>query len=140
MTKSILLDITDPEKELLLESVDHLTGKFEELVERFYHYFLQSDEQIKEMFKRTHMERQQSMFNVAIGVIVTNIDNPELLFTHINQVIDRHRLYGVKDDQVHFFTSSMSKAIKDVFGESDPIVPIWLKLINDVMQYFRTNI
>lgn len=140
MVKKIDLNLSDTEKVLLTESVIKLTSKFELLVQTFYGYFLKSDESIAKLFERTQMARQQSMFNVAIGVIVTNIDNSDMLMHHLDQIIEKHRLYGVSDEQVHFFTSSMSKAIKDVFGPDDPIVPLWLKLINGVMIYFRTNI
>ena len=95
MVNKIDLTISSSEKELLTESVLKLTSKFEELIKSFYGYFLQSDKSITKLFEHTPMERQQSMFNVAIGVIVTNIDNPDLLMHHLNQILERHRLYGV---------------------------------------------
>ena len=110
------------------------------LVELFYTYFLQSDEKVATLFNHTHMDRQQNMFNVAIGVIVTNIENPDFLQIHIDKLIDQHRLYGVNDEFIQFFIESMSKTILHMFGKDDPIIQPWLKLINAVMNYFRSKI
>lgn len=134
------LGLSTQEKELLTQSVEKLGGKLDILVEKFYRYFLQSDEKIATLFQHTHMDRQQNMFNVAIGVIVTNIENPDFLQIHIDNLIEQHRLYGVNDEYIHFFISSISKTIRDMFGPDDPLIQPWLKLINAVMNYFRTQI
>ena len=134
------LGLSTEEKELLTQSVEKLAGKLDVLVEGFYKYFLQSDDRIARLFQHTHMHRQQNMFNVAIGVIVTNIDNPDFLQIHIDKLIEQHRLYGVNDEFIHFFVSSMGKTLRDVFGPDDPMIHPWLKLINAVMNYFRVKI
>ena len=134
------LGLSSKEKEQLTLSVEKMAGKLDVLVERFYKYFLQSDERVATIFMNTHMEKQQNMFNVAIGVIVTNIENPDFLQIHIDKLIEQHRLYGVDDELVQFFISSMSKTIRDVFGDDDSLVHPWLKLINAVMNYFRSKI
>ena len=134
------LGLSTEEKELLTKSVEKLSGKLDILVERFYTYFLQSDERIATLFQHTHMNRQQNMFNVAIGVIITNIDNPDFLQIHIDKLIEQHRLYGVNDEFIYFFVSSMSKTLRDIFGSDDPMIHPWLKLVNAVMNYFRIKI
>ena len=134
------LALSTEEKELLTQSVEKLAGNLDLLVERFYRYFLQSDEKVANLFRNTHMDRQHNMFNVAIGVIVTNIDNPDFLQIHIDKLIEQHRLYGVTDELIHFFTSSMGKTMQDIFGRDDQVINAWLKLINAVMNYFRTKI
>lgn len=134
------LSLSQEEKELLTQSVEKLAGKLDLLVELFYTYFLQSDEKVATLFHHTHMDRQQNMFNVAIGVIVTNIENPDFLQIHIDKLIDQHRLYGVNDEFIQFFIESMSKTILHMFGKDDPIIQPWLKLINAVMNYFRSKI
>ena len=137
---ALTLDLSTEEKEMLTQSVEKLAGKLDILVESFYSHFLQSDEQIATLFEHTHMDRQQNMFNVAIGIIVTNIDNPDFLQLHIDKLIEQHRLYGVNDELVHFFNSSMGETIRDVFGSNDQIIQAWLKLVNAVMNYFRMHI
>ena len=134
------LGLSTEEKELLTQSVEKMAGKLDVLVERFYTYFLHSDEKVARLFLNTHMDRQQNMFNVAIGVIVTNIENPDFLQIHIDKLIEQHRLYGVNDEVIQFFTSSMGKSLKDIFGPDNPIIHPWLKLINAVMNYFRSKI
>ena len=134
------LGLSKEEKAQLTLSVEKMAGKLDVLVERFYKYFLQSDERVATLFLNTQMEKQQNMFNVAIGVIVTNIENPDFLQIHIDKLIEQHRLYGVNDELVQFFISSMSKTIRDVFGEDESLVHPWLKLINVVMNYFRSKI
>ena len=134
------LGLSIEERKLLSQSVERLSGNLDVLVERFYQYFLQSNEKIEKLFQHTHMDRQRNMFNVAIGVIVTNIENPDFLQIHIDKIIEQHRLYGVNDELIHFFTSSMGKTLRDIFGSDDPIIQPWLKLINAVMNYFMTKI
>ena len=136
----LTLDLSTEEKELLTQSIGRMTGSLDVLVEKFYSYFLQSDDRIASLFRNTQMARQQNMFNVAIGVIITNIDNPDFLQIHIDKLAEQHRLYGVTDEYIHFFISSMGKTIRDIFGPDDPLIHPWLKLINAVMNYFRTKI
>ena len=128
------------EKELLTQSVERLAGNLDLLVDHFYKYFLQSDKRIAKLFEHTPIDPQKNMINVPIGVIVTNIDNPDFLQIHIDKKIEQHRLYGVNDEFIHFFVSSMGKTIRDVFGPDDPMIHPWLKLINAVMNYFSVKI
>lgn len=136
----LLLDLSVEEKALIRQSLLKLTDKLNVLVEKFFNYFLQSDLHIANLFQNTPVDRKLNMFNVAIGTIVTNIDNPDLLQTHLDQIVDKHRLYGVIDEHVQFFTSSISRTFSDVFGKEDPVVVPWLKVINSVMLYFHSKI
>ena len=134
------LGLSTDETALLTQSIEKLAGKLDILVDRFYKYFLRSDEKVATLFQNTHMDRQQNMFNVAIGVIVTNIENPDFLQIHIDKLIEQHKLYGVNDEYIQFFVSSMSQTIQDTFGQDDLLIQPWLKLINAVMNYFRSKI
>ena len=136
----LLLDLSGEEKTLVEQSLLKLTDKLDILVETFFNYFLQSDVRISNLFQNTPLNRRYNMFNVAIGTIITNIDNPDLLQTHLDQLINKHRLYGVIDEYIQFFTSSMSRTFSDIFGKDDPVVVPWLKVINSVMLYFHSKI
>lgn len=140
MATSLILTLRSEEKNLLDQSIVAMTGKLDILIEKFYTKFLNSDKQIAKLFQHTDMIKQQNMFNVAFGLIVTNIDNPDLLQLHIDKIIEKHRLYGVNSEHVSYFTNSLTDAVREVFGNDDEVIKAWLKLINDVMYYFKTTI
>ena len=140
MSLSSFLILSEEEKELLTKSIGLLTGKLDLLVERFYFYFLRSNQEITKLFSNTNMLKQQNMFNVAIGAIITNIDNPTLIQNSLDQYIQKHRLYGVEIKHISFFIDSLTKAFTEVFSKDDPIMKAWLKLFYDVMEYFKSKL
>ena len=140
MATSLILTLTAEEKKFLDQSIVALTGKLDIIIEKFYANFLKADKQIAKLFQHTDMVKQQNMFNVAFGLIITNIDNPDLLQLHVDKIIEKHRLYGVNSQHVPFFTNALTKTVRDVYNPNDPAIIPWIKLINDVMYYFQTAI
>ena len=141
MTSSLILTLTNEEKDLLKQSIVGMTGKLDDLIDKFYVNFLKSDEQIAKLFQNTDILKQQNMFNVSFGLIITNIDNPDLLQLHVDKIIEKHKLYGVNNQHVPFFTNAMTKTVREAFDNpNDPAIVPWIKLINDVMYYFQTAI
>ena len=132
--------LSEEEKDLLTKSIGLLTGKLDLLVERFYFYFLKSDQEITKLFSNTNMLKQHNMFNVAIGAIITNIDNPILIQNSLDKYIQKHRLYGVENKHIPFFIDSLTKAFSEIFSKDDPIMNPWLKLFYDVMEYFKSKL
>lgn len=140
MLISSFLSLTDHEKGLLNDSTQTLIGKLEILIERFYFYFLQSSEEVANLFKNTDMLKQQNMFNVAIGAIITNIDTPVLIQNSLDQYIQKHKLYGVEAKHVEFFIDSLTKAFSEILANDQETVKAWLKLFHGVMEYFRSEL
>lgn len=137
---SSFLTLTDDEKELLNNSTQILIGKLDTLVERFYFYFLQSSDEVAKLFKNTDMLKQQNMFNVAIGAIITNIDNPVLIQNNLDQYIQKHKLYGVESKHIPHFIDSLTKTFSEMLANNQEAVKAWLKLFHGVMEYFRSEL
>jgi len=137
MSYSSFLSLSNEEKGLFLQSVAKLTGKLDSLVERFYYHFLNDNEEISQLFQSSDMVKQHNMFNVSIGYIITNIDDPNLIQVHLDQLIDNHLRYGIKVNHIPFFTSAFSKTITELLDSSDPVSKIWIKVIESAMEYFK---
>jgi len=140
MSVSDFLDLNQKERELLLQSVEELTGKLHSLVERFYFHLLEDNDILSQLFRNSDLMKQHNMFNVSIGVIISNIDNPSLVKDHLDELIDRHKLYGVLPFHVPYFSDAYTKAITEVYGSTDPIMKIWLKIIHSTMEYFKSKL
>jgi hemoglobin-like flavoprotein len=140
MTIQDYLTLSPNEIDLILRSVQKLKGKTQQLVERFYFHFLNSNEEISRLFDNTEMLKQHNMFNVSLGVIISNINEPILLQQNLNELIKRHALYGVLPHHIRFFTESYTKAFIEVFGNTDPVMKIWLKVIHSTMEYFKSQL
>ena len=74
------------------------------------------------------------MFNSANSVIITNIQNQQLIQTNLDDIIDRHKLYRVNSSHVDNFTNAMTKAVTEIISNSDPIVKTWLKAIYSALE------
>ena len=61
-------------------------------------------------------------FRKIYCICVTNIENPDFLKIHIDKLIEQHRLYGVNDEYIHFFISSIGKTFRDMFGPDDSLI------------------
>ena len=135
-----ILDLTDEEKEELISSLDGIKHRMNELVEKFYFYFLQT--KASNLFKTTDMMKQHVMFNSSIGIIIAHINHPLLLQEHLDNLILRHSHYGVSADYIDDFIESFKNALQDIFQDSDDkqFIEMWYKLITSVMSYFKTKI
>ena len=140
MSFSSFLTLTDEETKLLLQSVNDLIGKLNLLVDNFYQHFLGSSKEISDLFKNVDMPKQHNMFIVSIGAIISNIDNPSLIQANLDELIDKHILYGIQPFHVPFFSDAYTKTITEIYGVEDPIMKVWLKIIHSTMEYFKSKL
>lgn len=85
-TEINLFHLSQEEKDLIQTSITKLTGKLNELIERFYFHFLQKNSDVSRLFQNSEMVKQHNMFNVSLGVIISNIDNPKLIQDHLDEL------------------------------------------------------
>ena len=140
MSLQSILNLSDAEKEELMISLDLLKFQMDNLVERFYFYFMKSD--AGRLFEKTDMIKQHIMFNSSLGILIAHINHPLLLQQHLDNLVLRHGHYGVKADHINNFIESFKCALQDIFDKSNTkiYVEVWYKLIHSVMQYFKNQI
>ena len=87
------------------------------------------------------MMKQHLMFTSSISIVIAHIDHPLLLQEHLDNLIIRHKHYGVIREHVDDFIESFKNAIKDILQDSySNVIPLWYKLITSVMMYFKDNL
>ena len=135
-----ILYLNEDEKEDLFASLNFLKFQIDQVIEKFYYYFLKTD--IVELFRQTNMVKQRMMFNTTLGIIISNIDNPILLQEQLDELVVSHMKYGVKPDYIDIFIDSFIKALNDSFSGSNKerYVSLWSKLITLIMDYFRIKL
>ena len=105
----------------------------------FYNYFLQSG--AGPLFENTNIGKQHKMFSTALNVLLTHIDDPEILGDHLDDLIDDHVEYGVIANHIDDFVSSFMKAIKEIFKDEPTILlEAWQKIVSGIMEYFRNGL
>ena len=139
MSQSLLFSLSMQERIILMNSVKDLKKNIESLVENFYKYLLEDNKEIQILFKNTDMIKQRSMFNVSIGIIISNVENTEFVKEHLDILVKRHREYGVESFHVDDFLNAYLKAIKNVFENYNQIVDVWTKIIKSTMVYFKNE-
>ena len=140
MSLQKLLTLTEQEKTDILQSISLISDKLNVLVEQFYSYFIEESPEIKRLFQNIDLTKQFNMFNISIGVIISNISNPMLIQDHLDQIIAKHSFYGVQPNHVEHFNNAFTKAMMDVYSNNKEIVKLWLKVIHSVMLYFKNKI
>lgn len=136
----IILNLSDNEKKEILNSVEYIKRNLDFFVIRFYHYFLKTD--TKYLFQNTEMNMQFNMFQKSINIMITHIGNPYVLYEHLESLITSHSSYGVLEEHVNYFIDSFMSALKEIFNlESQKnLLNLWMRLVHDIMQYFKKNI
>ena len=135
-----LIVLTESERQLLQFCLPKINNNIDFLISRFYFYFLKTNAGI--LFKHTKMGQQEKMFASALNAILTNITNPGLLEDTLEEIIAKHRDYGVLQKHIEYFVDSFMKALKDIFNtENDQyILNLWYKIISNIMGYFKDQI
>ena len=105
------------DKNLFYLSLVQIQDQIENLVSRFYHYFLDTEAAI--LFKDTDMEKQKKMFYVSLAFLIAHIDNPILLNEHLKLVVTKHKEYGVTSKHIPYFIDSFMSAIKETLGDDN---------------------
>lgn len=139
MLLSSFLALSEEERLLLINSIQRLMGKLDILVEKFYFYFLQSNNEIKRLFSQTDMIKQQNMFNVAIGVLITNVGNPDLIQDNLDVYVKKHLIYGVTVAHVQYFVDAITKSFSELLINEEMILKAWIKVFYGVMEYFKSK-
>lgn len=134
-TMETLIKLSDRDKNLLLESLPIISTNLDLFVVKFYFYLLKTD--ARRLFKETELEKQYRMFHRSLAVVISHIENPQFLQTHVNNLITTHIQYGVSKRDVDFFVDSFMKALSDIYGK-DFITyrDAWYSIIIEIMDYF----
>ena len=132
--------LTITEKNLFLFSLPILNKNMEFFTIRFYHYFLET-ESVK-LFADTKFEKQHKMFGEAVNLILTYITDSEHLEKHIQILAMSHVRYGVEKNNINDFTRSFMSALKETLPENtdNKLLTIWLKVIEEIMKMFDSNL
>ena len=134
-----LQKLSDSDKREFYLSISQLQHQLADVVQRFYHYFLQTEAGI--LFQFTEMETHIKMFQVTLAFLIAHIDNPILLNEHLKLVITKHKRYGVKEKHVPLFIDSFMSALKEFIDESnDHVLVIWNSVIYEIMSFFNEQL
>lgn len=130
------LDFTNEEKNVLINSLDHLKKNIDFFTIRFYHYFLQTE--AGTLFKGD-TEKQYRMFASSLNVIINHIFDSSQLDSYLESMINKHSTYGIRYNHIDLFISSFMNAWMELFGpEYDKtLYNLWKRLISMVMELFR---
>lgn len=107
---------------------------------RFYYYFLETD--AGKLFDKTKFEKQYKMFYASIELIITHINNPDLIEDYLNDLVNAHKTYGVVVEHVDFFIGSFMKALQEIYigANKKEIIDIWYKIIIKIMAIFERKL
>jgi hemoglobin-like flavoprotein len=86
------------------------------------------------------MVKQHNMLTSSITLIINNVNKPQLVQEHLDGMISQHRIYGVLPDQIAYFDEALTQAILDIFGNNDPAIQAWFKVIHATTDYFKRNL
>ena len=128
------------EKNVLQFTLPLLSQNFDLLTKKFYEYFLKTE--AGELFKGTHIEKQFKMFSESINILLTQIANSSILTDSLDNLIEKHKKYGVEIKHIDLFTDSFVKALEDVFSTKAEArtIKLWAKIINEIMNYYKKQI
>ena len=141
MVNPIFLHVTEEEKQILLQSVESMLSKLEELAENFYFNFIGNNKEISELFKKTNMFKQHNMFMMSLGQIISNVDDANRVKGYLDDLIRLHRGIGVTPAHVPFFIQAFTKTIEGLFIGKDPrLLGAWTKVIQNAMIYFSSQL
>ena len=82
------------------------------------------------------------MFYSSIYLIINHIEKPDFLEDHLNDLVEKHKHFGVLVGHVDYFIGSFIKALEDIFiGDvNKQIITVWYKIIIKIMSYFEKRL
>lgn len=102
---------------LIQQSFPQLLAASPPVAEQFYQRLASTQPEIFALFKDAEPAGQQQKLLAAMTLLVTNLDEPDLLKDYFQALGERHRQYGV--------TASMF----------EPFIDIWLAVIGDSLSH-----
>lgn len=129
--------LTPHEREIWFSSLDILNKNSEFFVIRFYYYLVKT--KAGSLFRQTEMEKQYSIFNASLNLILDHITNPMFLKDHMPKLVGRHDKYGNMAEYVDDFKQSFLNALQEVFikDSEKEILFIWEILLLEILSYFK---
>ncbi len=127
---------------ILTKSLKALEEKTQLLPDRFYHHFLEhpTNQEIKSLFEKSDMMKQSLMFHQSLTIIVSSIKDSHLLDQVLEDLVIRHKNYGVNYSHVQYFSSAFYKTIEELYPKDEIVKILWIKLINFVLSKFNEEL
>ena len=101
---------------LLKTSFEMLRPKAQVLVDRFYALLFDRYPSVKPLFAHTVMPEQKGKLIQALAFVVANLERPEALREALAAMGQRHRGYGVTDEQYEAVGECLLEAMGEVAG------------------------
>ncbi|MDH5632752.1 MAG: globin domain-containing protein [Gammaproteobacteria bacterium] len=108
-----------------------LADRADELVDRFYEKLL-AKQDVAALFVNTDMDEQKNKLAGAIGFVVKNLDNTEVLVAELNNMGVRHKHYGAEARHYGVVTDTLISVMANMAGKNwtSNIESAWRDLLN----------
>lgn len=123
-------------KELLQNSFKLLEPRAEELTEEFYKQLFIKFPGVKPLFKEGNISQQAKMLSAAIGLVVKNVDKPEVLDRALSEMGKKHQNYGALPDHYPAVAETLLEVMAEFAGDNwtDELQDAWTEALNLVAE------
>lgn len=133
MTQSELPD--NDQIALIQHSFPQLLAASPPVAEQFYERLASAEPDIFALFKEAEPAGQQQKLLAAMTLLVTNLEQPDLLKDYFQALGERHRQYGVTASMFQPFVDIWLAVIGDCLTHQDPdaVVAAWRELLDYIV-------
>lgn len=120
---------------LIQQSFPQLLAASPPVAEQFYQRLASAQPAIFALFKEAEPAGQQQKLLAAMTLLVTNLQQPDLLKDYFQALGERHRQYGVTAAMFHPFVDIWLAVIGDCLTHHDPeaVVAAWRELLDYIV-------
>lgn len=130
---------------LLEQSFAQLLAQQPAVAERFYQRLSADFPDIGALFAEADPQGQQQKLLAALTLLITNLQQPDLLRQYLQALGERHRQYGVSSDMLQAFVDTWLAVVSECLqsAEIDLLKAAWRQLLDyalEMMQLAETPV
>lgn len=127
---------------LIQQSFPQLLATSPPVAEQFYQRLATAEPAIFALFKEAEPAGQQQKLLAAMTLLVTNLQQPDLLKDYFQALGERHRQYGVTAAMFQPFIDIWLAVIQDCLTHHDPeaVVAAWRELLDYIVALMQFSL
>jgi len=103
-------------RELLLASLEILSGREPRIVERFYGLFFARHPEVRKLFGEHGISEREEMIRETFTCVLAHLDDEAWLGDNLEAMGRSHEEYGVEGPMYDWFADSMLDTLEEVSG------------------------
>jgi nitric oxide dioxygenase len=128
--------------DLVRKSFERLSPEMDRVGERFFENLLSRDNSLKTIIDRADRATLRSTLGSGLTAVIANLDRPLVLESILYEIGRRHRMVGVRPDQLGIALDALLFAVRDVYaGEWDSdLESAWVDAATVIMDHMQRGL